>query len=235
MILFAEDSIDRFVAFARERFFKNSPRAYADTHAVALSLFGSGTPCEVLDVAAGRGDLTRKLTNLGHKLTAFESYTPQFDAPFARLVEGDANNPWPFADASFDAVFGIEIIEHVENPRFFLREVSRVLRPGGIAVVSTPNLTTLVSRFVFGLSGQWDLFVNNRFRLRDPYDKDLDGHISPLPAWLLSHHANDAGLILEETRYSRAWLPLVPWKANPLPSNPSFGRILVARFRKPVS
>ncbi|MBK8170302.1 MAG: class I SAM-dependent methyltransferase [Sandaracinaceae bacterium] len=235
MLFFADQSVDVVIKLVRERFFKDAPRAYADTHSVALSLFESAPPCRVLDIAAGRGDLTRKLINRGHQVTALESYTPQFNAPFATLVEGDANREWPFPDASFDALFGIEIIEHVENPRFFLREAMRVLRPGGIAIISTPNLTTLVSRVFFGVTGQWDLFVNNRFRLRDPYDDALDGHISPIPNWLLRHHARDAGLEHEETAYSRAWLPLLPWKLNPLPASASFGRILVARFRKPVA
>lgn len=235
MLLLSADGLDRLVANVRERFFKDAPRAYADTHDVALQLFDSAPPCHVLDVAAGRGDLSRRLVNQGHSVVALESYVEQFNAPFASLVEGDANRTWPFADASFDAVFGIEIVEHVENPRFFLREVERVLRPGGIAIVSTPNLTTILSRFVFGITGQWDLFVNHRFRLRDPFDANLDGHITPLPAWLLAHHANDAGLVLEATEYSRAWLPLVPWKLNPLPANSAFGRILISRLRKPVN
>ena len=54
------------------------------------------------------------------------------------LVEGDAT-ALPFADASFDLITVFELIEHVEQPESVLAEVSRVLAPGGIALISTPN------------------------------------------------------------------------------------------------
>lgn len=46
------------------------------------------------------------------------------------VVRADAQNP-PFKDETFDGVFAGEIIEHLENPAQFLREVERVLKRGG--------------------------------------------------------------------------------------------------------
>jgi SAM-dependent methyltransferase len=43
----------------------------------------------------------------------------------------------PFEDQSFDAVLATQILEHVEDPPRVLREVRRVLRPGGVALIST--------------------------------------------------------------------------------------------------
>lgn len=45
----------------------------------------------------------------------------------------------PFADASFDAVLSVQSLEHVPNPAEVLREVVRVLVPGGTAIFVTPN------------------------------------------------------------------------------------------------
>jgi len=214
------------------------PRAYADTHAVALSLLEGGEqrsahdlPRRALDLGAGRGELSTSLAARGYAVTAVERYPAQFEAQVP-LVDADLNEPFPFVDASFDTTMAIEILEHLENPRRFLRELARVLRPNGVAIVSTPNLTSLLSRFLFAASGQWDLFFNHAWRLRDPYSSLVHGHITPVTRWLLEHHARDAGFVVEGRAYSSSYLPGVPWQLNPLPSGAMFGRILLLRLRK---
>lgn len=51
----------------------------------------------------------------------------------------------PFADRTFDVVMGLELVEHIESVDAFAAEVARVLRPGGICIISTPpRLRSLV-------------------------------------------------------------------------------------------
>ncbi|HQV69941.1 MAG TPA: class I SAM-dependent methyltransferase [Thermoflexales bacterium] len=45
----------------------------------------------------------------------------------------------PYADQSFDVVFSHEVLEHVQDDRLACREMARVLRPGGRAVIFVPN------------------------------------------------------------------------------------------------
>lgn len=52
----------------------------------------------------------------------------------------------PFRDAQFDALFAGEVIEHVPDAAATLREWRRVLKPGGVAIVTTPNRRRLVAR-----------------------------------------------------------------------------------------
>lgn len=54
--------------------------------------------------------------------------------------------PLPFEDESFDCVISFQVIEHIRDDERFVSEVRRVLRPNGIFVVSTPNITMSLTR-----------------------------------------------------------------------------------------
>ena len=55
----------------------------------------------------------------------------------------------PFPGKKFQVVTAIEVIEHVSNPVKALKEVHRVLKPGGTFVMSTPNNITFFKLFWF--------------------------------------------------------------------------------------
>jgi SAM-dependent methyltransferase len=59
-----------------------------------------------------------------------------------RVRVGDLNRPFPFDDRSFDLVVSNQVIEHLHDTDNFVRESYRVLRPGGLVVVSTENLAS---------------------------------------------------------------------------------------------
>lgn len=67
---------------------------------------------------------------------------------FARKLHGDkvarfdvtkAGEPLPYADDSFDLLISMDVIEHLPDPKPWLRENIRVLRPGGHLFLTTPN------------------------------------------------------------------------------------------------
>jgi SAM-dependent methyltransferase len=49
----------------------------------------------------------------------------------------------PFPDAAFDYISSHEVVEHVEDPAVVLQELHRVLKPGGVCVIATPNGASL--------------------------------------------------------------------------------------------
>ena len=59
-----------------------------------------------------------------------------------RVAIGDLRDPLPYEDARFGAVVSNQVIEHLAGTDRFVAEIRRVLRPGGIAVVSTENLAS---------------------------------------------------------------------------------------------
>jgi 2-polyprenyl-3-methyl-5-hydroxy-6-metoxy-1,4-benzoquinol methylase len=64
----------------------------------------------------------------------------------------------PLPDESADVVVAIEIIEHLENPRAFFRELTRLVKPGGLIVLTTPNQLSLLSKMTFLVRGQFNAF-----------------------------------------------------------------------------
>jgi SAM-dependent methyltransferase len=68
----------------------------------------------------------------------------------------DLNEPLPYGGATFDVVVSNQVIEHLADTDTFVREVHRILRVGGIAVVSTENLASWHN--VFALLLGWQPF-----------------------------------------------------------------------------
>ena len=99
--------------------------------------------------------------------------------------------PLPYPAAAFDIVCLTEVIEHVEQYRQLLREVYRVLRPGGLVVISTPNILNLRSRLRFLTFGFWVLF--GPLHVKDSRRYSTGGHINPVSYFYLAHALLDAG------------------------------------------
>ncbi len=104
---------------------------------------------EVLDVGSGYSLIRCCRTDWPFRVTCCDLDEAAMrkmseEAPDYRWVVGDAAD-LPFGDGEFDAVFAGEIIEHLPDPREGLREWLRVLRPGGVLIMSTPNLRRLMN------------------------------------------------------------------------------------------
>jgi SAM-dependent methyltransferase len=120
--------------------------------ACALDLLGEG-PGRVLDVGMGAGRLCAELEHRGWQAygvdpsDAMVSLARQrLPGAAARLDLGRAES-LAFADASFDAVAALGSLEYTDDLGRSLEELARVLRPGGIAVVSWPNFHGVYARW----------------------------------------------------------------------------------------
>ena len=123
--------------------------------AVRRRVLSLGLPAgaKLLDAPCGPGTLTEALGAAGLDCWGAD-VDPEAQGKLGdkfRLADLTATLPW--ADESFDAVICVEGIEHLENRFAFLREVRRLLRPGGILLVTTPNTVSLRSRARFLGSG----------------------------------------------------------------------------------
>ena len=68
----------------------------------------------------------------------------------------------PFADRSFDVVVCVEVLEHLFSPLEAVGEMARVLRPGGLLIVTVPNVAYWRRRLDFFLLGRWNPLGDDR-------------------------------------------------------------------------
>lgn len=106
-----------------------------------LSLLAPGQ--RVLDLGCGEGWFAAALSRAGFDVVGVDVAKEPLRRARRRHVEldlreVDPHGDWPLQDASFDAVWAGEVIEHVIDTAAWLSEVRRVLRPHGTLALSTP-------------------------------------------------------------------------------------------------
>lgn len=65
--------------------------------------------------------------------------------PTSEFIHGHLP-PLPFEESAFDSIVSFQVIEHIQNDILFLKEIHRVLRVGGVALITTPNRIMSLSR-----------------------------------------------------------------------------------------
>lgn len=121
---------------------------------------------DLLDLGAGAGHLLRQLIGQGYAgtLTGADLQPRPESLPAAiRWIEGDLNDPLPLPDGSFSALIANEIVSALENPRAVFREFHRLLRPGGVLIVSDPNQETLRSLIALIFGGHFVAFRGDAY------------------------------------------------------------------------
>ena len=123
---------------------------------LARLLIARFSPSNVLDCGCGRAELTQKFGQSG--VSAFgidlarRAIVQSDDEVRDYLVQGAVDHPvgMPFRGSVFDLVIAHHVVEHLIYPMNLVRELGRVLRPGGIVCV-----VTTVLPFGIGTRGAW--------------------------------------------------------------------------------
>ncbi|HYE07582.1 MAG TPA: class I SAM-dependent methyltransferase [Planctomycetota bacterium] len=124
------------------------------TSSAVVELIGALAGARVLDVGAGAGYFASLLGARAaaaglvpsQVITACDLHPEQFQYRDVACDRIDANGRLPFADATFDVACSIEVVEHLEDQFAFARELARIVKPGGRAIVTTPNVLNMNGR-----------------------------------------------------------------------------------------
>jgi SAM-dependent methyltransferase len=118
---------------------------------------------ETLDFGAG----TAKYQYLIRPHTS--KYTT-FDMVAGKNIDivGDVLNP-PFENNTFDTVISTQVLEHVEKPWIMVREIGRIIKPGGVCITTAPFLVPFHADpydfFRYTIEGMVSLFRNEGFEV----------------------------------------------------------------------
>ncbi len=187
-------SVSETLSFTGERFLPTCTGEiwYEHWHRYAVARqFTQG--CTVLDAACGEGYGSSLMASVADKVVGVDispdavrharsRYAHQSNLEF---VEASCDK-LPFPDASFDLAISFETIEHIETQQEFIAELTRVLRPDGVLILSSPN------KRLYSDARDY----HNEFHVRELYRNELEEllkptfpHISWLGQKLLFHSA----------------------------------------------
>lgn len=170
----------------------------------------TGPGKRALDLGTGRGAMAERLQLMGCEVLAADLIRDDYEAqvPHVTINFDQPDFAASLGPKTFEVVTAIEVIEHVESPIGFLRNVRKLLSPDGIAILTTPNVDCLPARIKHLFSG--------KIRMMDEHGDPT--HISPIfYELLLRQFLPRSGLQLQQhllfpprgfqlSRKSVAWL-----------------------------
>ncbi|HEY5895188.1 MAG TPA: methyltransferase domain-containing protein [Chthoniobacterales bacterium] len=197
---------------AQEQFSRQSQR-YATGHILenvqdvvaALEFIPLAVPSKMLDVACGAGHTGLHLAALGHDVTLADLSQPMLDRALegavrkgvtVRTVQHPAE-AMPYADDTFDLATCRIAPHHFSSPASFVREVARVLKPGGRFLLIDGTIPDENPE-----AGAW---LNKLEKLRDP------SHARLLPPGEWCQLCKDAGLTVERSTIHLKEQPDIEW------------------------
>jgi len=147
----------------------------------------------MLDLASGSGAFLARLRDQGFTdLDAVEIDQQSFAFPGLKPRHVDLNSDFAAQiERRYGLISALEILEHLDSPRHFLRQIHALLQPSGYLLLSTPNIANWAGRLRFLLWGEHRQFQE--------HDYHYQRHISPTTDIQMKLMFKEIGLRLIES------------------------------------
>ena len=186
--------------------------SHQSTNALVFDLVkpSIGRSSRIADVGAGEGYFSQLIGQYAERemgiapsdvIAPSDLFPELFRYPAVKCAGIDQDGNLPYDDDSIDVACSLEVVEHLEDQFAFARELFRIVKPGGSAIVSTPNILNLNSRWRNLHSGFAVLFDPLLLSSTDPVH--TSGHIHPVSYYYLAYQLRRAGFSRTEVRYDR--------------------------------
>jgi len=124
--------------------------ARTDLVMAMLERLGIMPPASVLEAGCGWGVNLAALEAAGYEITGLDisrRALSRLDGPQRQLIEADLSLGLPDTVPAYDCVLALDVIEHIDDDSHAMRELVRLVKPGGRMIVSVPSLPDLYSEF----------------------------------------------------------------------------------------
>jgi SAM-dependent methyltransferase len=167
--------------------------------AVLTRMMELGHQHRLLDVGCGDGYLTTKFAKRAREVVGLDPDAKMLAAartlhakPNVRFDEGAAEQ-LPYADAAFERVVAVSVVEHFRDPAAGLKEMARVLKPGGVLALSVDSLLPENSPATFRTWHASRYHVTTYFHLDQILDLIRAAGLQPDPASVQGLHTSRCG------------------------------------------
>lgn len=189
-----------------------NPRPISKVRRVLEEWMGSGN--KAVDVGCGSGFYTDLCRNIGNQIVGIDITSQVYAARERSLNVCQGNvEVLPFPKEIFSLALSIEVVEHLLQPELMIKEICRVLKPGGTLIITTPNYGYWALRLLY-LFGCPPVGLETRFysgwlqRRAGPFTPPWrDPHIRLFTPSILRRFLDENGFEIEFVRSSFVAFP----------------------------
>lgn len=134
-----------------ENYFAQCTQSLREEYFALIERYTQTTPGRYCDVGCGTGGVLRVAQERGWEAIGVEvsSWAVQEGTKAGLDIRQGSLRDAQFPDDHFDAVSMFDVLEHLTSPRPYVQEIHRILKPGGVLLIETPNVDGFFAQYIY--------------------------------------------------------------------------------------